>query len=455
MGAQPLVGLYGVLEKTEQGWEDAEATLAEVRRQLEAAGLTVATAPAMVADDASAGRAVRFFQEADPDLLLAVVITWSFDHLSVRILKALERPLAILAIPGIIAGSLVGAHQLGCLLTDLGIERMEFYGDVRQPRTYEPLLAYARAAAVRRRLSTGKLAVVGRRTPGMTAIAFDEVELMSRFGCQTLSFGWEEIHERVKALAPGRVDAEVKRMHGLAGTVSSTDSSLRDSLALYLAMKDLAAAEGILVYALGCYPHMAGTVCLLAALLSDEGVPAACEGDMNAGLAMYLIQELTGEPAHFGEILDIDERANTLLTSHCGAAAPSLASDRAGIALVPVRIWERGVCIRFPAKPAAKATFVNIAGRAGTYRLCAASGAAVSSGMVFEGNPVKFRPDCTWQALLSTIEEHGFGHHWMMGYRDVTEELRRFCRFTGVKGVFPGAADRSSARVEYNGRRDR
>ena len=39
MGLMPTVGLYGVLEKSEQGWEQAEATVAEVGRQLEAAGL--------------------------------------------------------------------------------------------------------------------------------------------------------------------------------------------------------------------------------------------------------------------------------------------------------------------------------------------------------------------------------------------------------------------------------
>ena len=41
-------------------------------------------------------------------------------------------------------------------------------------------------------------------------------------------------------------------------------------------------------------------------------------------------------------------------------------------------------------------------------------------------------------------DEHGFGHHWMMGYGDVVQELRYFCRLAGMKGVFRllGAADR-------------
>jgi L-fucose isomerase-like protein len=443
MVLKPTVGLYGVLEKSEQGWEQADATVAEAGRQLEARGIAVKAAPGLVVDDPSALKAGRFFQEADPDLLLAVVITWSFDHLSVRILKAVSRPLAILAIPGITAGSLVGAHQLGSLLTDLEIERAVFYGDVRQAQTYLPVASYARAAAVRRRLASGRIAFVGRRTPGMTPIAFDEVEILRRFGSQLLSYGWEEIRELEKSVPEARVQKELARLRGLAGTVRSSEQSLREVLRLHLALKELAGAEGILAYGLGCYPHLAGTVCLLTGLLSEEGIPAACEGDLNAGLAMYLIQALTGEPAHFGEILEIDPQANTIVTSHCGCAAPSLAADPAQIELVPVRIWERGVCIRFPAKAAPQATYVNLVGRKGNYRLCAASGSAVGSGMVFEGNPVKFRPDCSWQALLRAIDEHGFGHHWMMGYGGIVQELRYFCRLSGMKGVFlEGRIDR-------------
>lgn len=431
---KPVVGLYGVLEKSEEGWEDAGSTVKEVERQLKAGGLEVRRAPELVVDDASAEKVARSFTADNPDLLMAVVITWSFDHLSVRILKTVNRPLAILAIPGLRSGSIVGAHQLGSLLTNLGMERALFFGDVDSEETYSPVLAYARAAAAKRRLDTGKIAFVGRRTPGMTPISFDELEMMRTFGCQVLSYGWEEINELVDNIDRARIDAGVEELRGKVGSISSRDESLREVVALYAALKDLGQSEGIVAYGLGCYPHLAGTACVVTGLLGEDGLPAACEGDMNAGLLMYLIQALTGEPAHFGEILDIDREANTILTSHCGCAAPSLAAKPADITLVPVRIWERGVCIRFPAKAAVEATFINLVGS--NYRLCVSTGSAIETGMEFEGNPVRFKPDCSWQRLLQTIDEHGFGHHWMMGYRDIAEELKFFCRFANIKGVF-------------------
>jgi L-fucose isomerase-like protein len=362
-----------------------------------------------------------------------------------RILRAVGRPLAVLAIPGIRAGSLVGAHQLGALLTELGLERALFYGQVGARATYAPLMAYARAAAARRRLERGKLAFVGRRTPGMTPIAFDEVEITRRFGPQVLSFGWEEVSEAVRKLAAEEVDAETARLRERVGSVQSSAEALRESVALYLALKSMADSEGILAFGLGCYPHLAGVVCLSAALLTEKALPAACEGDLNSGLAMYLAQSFSGQPAHFGEILDIDERENCLVSSHCGCAPASLAASRSQIALCPVRIWQRGVSIRFPPKASERATYVNLLGRRYSYRLCAVPGAALESEMVFEGNPVRFRPDCSWKSLLRLIDDHGFGHHWMLAYGDIAAELEAFCRLAGIRGVFPGAGQDGAA----------
>jgi L-arabinose isomerase len=154
---------------------------------------------------------------------------------------------------------------------------------------------------------------------------------------------------------------------------------------------------------------------------------------------MYLLQSFTGQPAHFGEILEVNEDENSLVTSHCGCGAPSLAARQSDIALTPVRIWQRGVCIRYPGKAAPEATFVNLTGRKGTYRLCAVPGSAVETGMVFEGNPVAFKPNVPVRDLLGVISAHGFGHHWMMGYGAAIEPLDRFCAMIGIDAVFPGS----------------
>ncbi|NIN69160.1 MAG: hypothetical protein GTO63_31625, partial [Anaerolineae bacterium] len=341
----------------------------------------------------------------------------------------------ILAVPGIRSGSLVGAHQLGSLLTDLGVEHAVYYGDPGDIRTYTPLVAYARAAAAKRRLELGRLGHVGHRTPGMTPIAFDEVEINRLLGTQVVNRGWHEIEARASAISEAVAADTVQQLDAL-GRMGSKSEDVSDAARLYLALRQQAEADDLLAVALGCYPHHAGRVCLSSALLTESGIPAGCEGDVNSTLAMYLLQSFTGRPAHFGEILEVDEGENTIITSHCGCAAPSLAADDELIEIAPVRLWNRGTCLRFPSTTG-PATYVNLVGRRGTYRLCAAEGEVLPTEMVFEGNPARFRPSLPVQALLATIGAEGFGHHWMLGYGHVVPELKAFCKLVGIRGVFP------------------
>jgi L-fucose isomerase-like protein len=436
----PVIGLYGILEPTEEGGEAAERLMTAATARLQAAGMVVKRSPVIVSTDETARTAARFFQAEDIDLLCAVVITWSFDNLHVAILKRIPRPLAILAVPGIRAGSIVGAQQAGSLLTDLGLEHAVFYGPQDAEETYRPLVDYARAAAARMRLQMGKLGFIGRRTPGMTPIAFDEVEITRRFGPLVESYGWEEIEELAGAVPRGAVFEEISGLKKSAGTVDSDDTALDASVRIEIALKEMARKNQILAFGIGCYPHYAGRACLTVGLLGEAGIPAGCEGDLNSALAMYLLQSFTGQAAHFGEILEVNEKESSLVTSHCGCGAPSLAARPSDIALTPVRIWQRGVCIRYPGKSAPEATFVNLTGRKGTYRLCAVAGSAVETGMVFEGNPVAFKSDVPVRDLMGVISAHGFGHHWMMGYGAAVEPLRRFCAMIGIDAVFPGGA---------------
>jgi L-arabinose isomerase len=439
MKLRPVAGLYGILEATEEGGEAANRLLSSVATRLQSEGIEVKACPVVVSDDDTALKAALFFQSIAPDLLVSVVITWSFDSLHLTILKRLNLPLAIIAVPGIRSGSIVGTHQLGSLLTDLGKEHAVFYGPEQDPKTYGPVAAYARAAAARLRLEMGKVGFVGRRTPGMTPIAFDEVEITRRFGPLVELFGWEEIEEMARAAPAVDVTKEMDRLKAGAGGVTSADVALEDSVRILIALRGLAHQNRILAYGIGCYPHYAGRACLPVGILTEEGIPAGCEGDLNSALAMYLLQSFSGEPAHFGEILEVNEAENTIVTSHCGCGAPSLASRPGSVTLTPVRIFHRGVSIRYTAKAAPEATYVNLVGRSGTYRMCAVGGSAVETAMVFEGNPVAFRPTVPVRQMLKIIAERGFGHHWMMSYGDVREPLARFCAMTGVSLSVPGA----------------
>ncbi len=431
----PSIGSYAVYEPDEEGWESWEDQFEQINAALRAAGLTVVAAPEPVKDTASMERVAAFFAGQAIDLLHALIITWSFDHYTIEILQRVALPLVIRAIPGIRTGSLVGAQQLNSVLFDLDVTCKLVYGALTSAEATEEAAIYARACAIRRRLRGARMAVVGRRTEGMTPTAVDEVEILRVFGTRLLNYGLDEILEMAAQIEPAAAAAVWERIAAGALAVMSRTEHGINSARNYLVFKDMVARLGLDAISIGSYPKCQGTMCIPIAWLNEEGIPTGCEGDVNASLSMLILSMLSDAPVHFGEMLAIDEAENTIVTSHCGCGSPSLA-DENGFILHPVRLAHDGVCIHYSARPG-PVTFVNLVGRKGTYRMCAFQGEAVRTGMVFEGNPLKFVMQTPFHRIWRDVACGGFGHHWMTVYAHVAPELDEFCRLIGIQGVFP------------------
>ncbi len=441
---KPKVGCYAVYEPTEEGWENWAESSSEIQNDLKAQALEVLPAPEAVCDEGSCRRVAAWFATQEVDLLHALIITWSFDHYTILMQQSTRVPVVIRTIPGIRTGSIVGGQQLGCVLTDLEIEHKLLYGAIGSGETAAETAVYAKACALKRSLHGARFVVVGPRTAGMTPTAIDEVELIRQFGIVLTNMGWEDLADLAAKVDPDEAEAVWRKVSGKAASVSSVLADGLSSSRNYLAMKGMVSDWGLSGVAMGAYPRCLGTMCLPLALLNEDGIAAGCEGDVNSTLVTYMLNQLTGQPVHFGEMLEIDEQENSIVSSHCGSGPPSLA-DNEGYVLCPVRLAHNGVCIRFQSKPG-PITFVNLVGRKANYRMCAFEGQAVPTAMVFEGNPLRIRLHSPFRQVWNAVSTYGFGHHWMSGYGRVVPVLAEFCRMTGVKGVFP---DEAALHLEY------
>ena len=432
---KPRLGLYAVYEPPEEGWHDYSTQLEQLAAELSAEGLEACPAPEPVRDPASCERVAAWAADQKLDLLYALVASWSFDHYSVRIQQAARLPLAIRSVPGIRSGSIVGGQQLQSVLYDLGVEQRLFYGALGDPQVARQVAVYARACALHRSLLGAKIAVIGRRTEGMTPTAVDEIEILRLFGVRLFNYGLDEFQALAAQVDNGEAEAEWERIRSAAKAVTSRPEHGIASARNLLALRRMAHELDLQAIAIGSYPQCQGTMCLPIALLNEEGMPAGCEGDVNSTLAMYLLSQLSGAPAHFGEMLALDFEDNSIVTSHCGCGSPALA-DEGGFSLQPVRLANDGVCVRYTARPG-PVTFVNLTGRKGNYRMCAFEGEAQPTGMVFEGTPLKLVTRTPLEAIWQATTEGGFGHHWMTAYGHFAAELSEFCRLAGVRGAFP------------------
>jgi L-fucose isomerase-like protein len=215
----------------------------------------------------------------------------------------------------------------------------------------------------------------------------------------------------------------------VAGDCKVPESDGIDSMRVYAAVRELVEEFGLHALTIGCYPHLMGRVCLAASLLADEGIPLACEGDVHGAVGQLLMSLLSGQPTHNTDWLDpLDD--GTVVFTHCGSGSLRLADSPSRVTLGPVRLMDRGCCALFPAKPG-PVTLIGFSVRPDGYQCALLEGEALEAEMVFPGNPLRVRFNTPVGRLMEWIHDRGVGHHWMIGYGNVAEEVRGWARIAG------------------------
>jgi L-fucose isomerase-like protein len=149
-----------------------------------------------------------------------------------------------------------------------------------------------------------------------------------RFGIEIDYIQSEDVIKRWQRIEGerARVAAE-KWIKGAEKIIEPREEDVEKVARLYLVMKDLLKerdAQG-LTMAYGDDPLP--VPCFAYATLRDEGIPAACEADINSLITMMILHYLTGQPSFMGNTL-VDSEDNVLRISHCVAPIKMAGYDK-------------------------------------------------------------------------------------------------------------------------------
>ncbi|ALV62002.1 hypothetical protein ADU37_CDS03030 [Thermococcus sp. 2319x1] len=178
---------------------------------------------------------------------------------------------------------------------------------------------------------------------------------------------------------------------------------------IYVALKKIIEDYKLDGFAIGCFEmlnRLKATPCLALAMLNAEGIPAACEGELNSLLGMIIVRKFFDKPAFMGNIADYGE--NHIILAHCTAP---LISD-----YILRSHFESGKGVGVAVSlPKGKASLLKIRGKR----------AVVASVEVLEQEKSEHR--CRTQMKLKIEEAKDFidgtlGNHHLLVYVD-SEEL--------------------------------
>lgn len=425
---KPRIGVAALSSPLEVGADRAPKAAEDLATSLSEAGCEVVRLGSVGTPEESVAAGRRLAEE-HVDAVAFAVASWFEDYLVLDLLEECALPVLLWPLPGMETGALCGTQQLTAYLKQLETPYASVFGEADDAECLAKALAFLRGAALKARLRRCRVGMAGSHINGMTHTSPNEFMLKKVIGPRLAWLDLPLLLERATGMPEEEARERWASIKGKAGCCEVSDEDGIDSMRVYAAVKEAADREGLSAVTIGCYPHLMGRVCLAASLLADEGIPLACEGDIHGAVGQYLMQLLTGEPTHNTDWLDPMDEESVIFT-HCGSGSFSLAEKPGDIRLGSVRLMGQGVCALFTARPG-PVTMVNINTQPAGYQCALLEGEALEAEMVFPGNPVRVRFEPPVGDLIEWIHEEGLGHHWMIGYGHVSDEVRAWAKIVG------------------------
>lgn len=434
----------------------AEAVARDAFANLDRLGLGLAGPRHLLMDVAAVDVALGELDSEAIDLVLLLQVTFTDATAAVRIAKRLPAPLLLWSFPeprtggrlrlNSLCGLNLAAHALG--LAGRSCHHLHLPADHRGlADRIGPALrgtsppappgeaipagdgpADAAALAALAALRGRRVGRVGAPPAGFDTCAHDPGLLRAQFGVEIDELDLAPVLDRARAVPPAEVAALRGRAARELDGLDAVDAAATDrSLALHAALRDLTRSRGLDALAVRCWPEtfteLGCAACRPMAMLSEDGVPAACEADVPGAVTGLLLQALAGEPPWLVDLVDLDPADGTGVVWHCGLAPASMC-DPAVRPRADVHSNRRlPLLAAFPLKPG-RVTLARLSRARGEPKLVLAGGEALKAPPSFSGTSGVVRFDTSPDRLLDGIVGLGLEHHLTLAYGEHRPALR-------------------------------
>ncbi len=267
--------------------------------------------------------------------------------------------------------------------------------------------------------------------------------IRAKFGTEIRSLGLPELENVYRGVdeAAARADAE-RWLQGAEKVVEPTREEVLRSSRMYVAMQQLMAehrAEAVTMNCLGMglVDRGMGYPCLGFARLNNAGQCGVCEADLKSTMTQLLFQHLVGKPGFVTDpIFDLPN--NAIIHAHCVAATQMLGPGTPESPYVLRSHLEdgKGVSLQVRLPLGGK---VSMARLIGTDILLFSTGEAVDSP--FEERACRTKLTMRVAEVDRFLENWSCGLHRVIFYGDHTRDVRRYCRFMGLRLLQEGKDD--------------
>lgn len=178
---------------------------------------------------------------------------------------------------------------------------------------------------------------LGPRPDAFWSVICNEGELLEKFGIQTFPLDLIDLVELTNSILQKEgqeLEAAVGGIRDALRVSAEDEPDLRKIAALKLAMSSLCLDHGCTCVAIQCWHALQKALgimpCLVNGLMAEEGIPVACETDINGAVTAILLQaaSMQRSPVFFSDLtIRHPSNENAELLWHCGNFPPALADE--------------------------------------------------------------------------------------------------------------------------------
>lgn len=440
----------GYLSLVKGSWvnERLENLRKESCAALAALGYEVVDCGELIKDEIQADAACAKFKAAEIDVLVAHHLAFPLGAITPSLARRLEVPVILWSTPEqpfrtpayrLEANSFCASNMTANHLWRVHCPFSFVYGEL--PQAMAEMKEALKVYAFRKALKGFRIGSLGGRVPGFFTSSFEEMPLREKFGVEVENITMLELVDLARSLKgqelpEARADVMDKCCQG-----DVSDEEIELAVCLYEAFRRLRKKYRLDAWAVRCWPEFSDLygigVCHILGVLTGHECPAACEGDVLGALAMSMGEAFGGEKTFFADLVIFDEKDDTGIFWHCGAAPACLAKPGCQPCIRKHPIIDgggkKGVAVEFPLKPG-EVTVCRIGEkRDGGYRIMMFKATAIDTDQCIRSTPLKVKFNGKVRDTINKLMYNGFEHHYVLCYGDITQQIRDFARIMDVE----------------------
>jgi len=186
---------------------------------------------------------------------------------------------------------------------------------------YQDVNDYLTALSTKKKLSQTKILILNADYPHwerfLLRIRGGQEAIKKRLGIDLEYVKSDEVIRRWKNVDERSASQLAKKwIKGAENIVGAKEKDAISVARLYIVMKDLLREKNAQALTMAYGDNPLPVPCVAYTNLRDEGIPAACEADINSLLSMTIMHYIGAKPSFMGNIF-IDPDDKTLIISHC------------------------------------------------------------------------------------------------------------------------------------------